>query len=130
VDSIDGRTTGQLVPVKGTSYDFQPKDGALLKESMNTNFSHLTRTQGAVDAWLSDPKWNYGIRVEGLSPKINTVHLYSPNNNTFAAIEEQFNFQDPFGEEWKGMNTGMVTLRPGESTTWKVRLVLFAPNER
>jgi len=130
VDSIDGRTTGQLVPVKGTSYDFQPKDGALLKESMNTNFSHLTRTQGAVDAWLSDPKWNYGIRVDGLSPEINTVHLYSPNNNTFAAIEEQFNFQDPFGEEWKGMNTGMVTLRPGESTTWKVRLVLFAPNER
>jgi aldose 1-epimerase len=130
VDSIDGRTTGRLVPVNGTSYDFQPGDGALLKESMNTNFSHLTRTQGVVDAWLSDPKWNYGIRVEGLSPEINTVHLYSPNNNTFAAIEEQFNFQDPFGEEWKGMNTGMVTLRPGESTTWKVRLVLFAPNQR
>ena len=129
VDAIDGRTTGRLLPVKGTSYDFQPPDGAPLVAAMNTNFSHLTRTRGVVDAWLSDPKWNYGIRVEGLSPQINTVHLYSPNNNTFAAIEEQFNFQDPFGEEWRGMDTGMVTLRPGESTTWKVRLTLFAPNE-
>ncbi len=130
VDSIDGRTTGLLVPVQGTSYDFQPRDGALLKASMNTNFSHLARAQGVVDAWLSDPNWNYGIRVEGLSAEINTVHLYSPNNDTFAAIEEQFNFQDPFGEEWKGMDTGMVKLSPGESTTWKVRLVLFAPNRR
>ncbi len=102
LDTIDGRTTGKLIPVAGTPFDFSSPDGTLLGESMNTNFSHLTRTNGAVDAWLADPKWNYGIRVKGLSERINTVHLYSPKNDTFAAIEEQYNFQDPFGEEWKG----------------------------
>jgi galactose mutarotase-like enzyme len=129
LDAVDGRPTGNLIPVKGTAYDFAPPEGALLKDSMNTNFSHLTRTDGVVDAWLVDPKWNYGIRVEGRSPQINTVHLYSPQDDNFAAIEEQFNFQDPFGAQWKGMDTGMVTLRPGELTTWSVRLKLFTPKQ-
>jgi aldose 1-epimerase len=127
VDNVDGRTTGKLLEVKGTPYDFSSTDGALLDESMNTNFSHLTRNALGVDAWLVDPKSNYGIRIEGLTDRINTVHLYSPKNNTFAAIEEQYNFQDPFGEEWKGMDTGLVALRPGELTTWRVRLELFVP---
>ncbi len=129
VDTVDGRPTGKLIPVEGTAFDFTSPDGALLNESMNTNFSHLTRTGGAVDAWLADPASSYGIRIEGRSPHINTVHLYSPMNNTFAAIEEQFNFQDPFGEEWGTMDTGMVTLHPGESTEWKVRLELFTPKQ-
>jgi len=43
------------------------------------------------------------------------------------ALEEQYNFGDPFSSVWKGMNTGMVTLAPGQSTTWKVRLQLFTP---
>jgi aldose 1-epimerase len=82
-----------------------------------------------VNAWLADPKSNYGIRVEGLSPHINTIHVYSPKNGAFAAIEEQFNFQDPFGKEWKGMDTGMVPLNPGQSVTWKVRLEIFEPSK-
>ncbi len=127
LDDKDGRTTGQLDPVAGTALDFNATAGRVLEGSMNNNFSHLTRTHGVVDAWLEDPKWGYGIRVEGMSPEIRTVHLYSPKNGTFAAIEEQFNFQDPLGAEWKGMDTGMVALRPGESTTWRVRLVLFTP---
>ncbi len=49
LDTIDGRTTGKLIPVAGTPYDFSSADGALLGESMNTNFSHLMRTDGAVD---------------------------------------------------------------------------------
>jgi hypothetical protein len=34
---------------------------------------------------------------------------------------------DAFGAEWKGMDTGMVTLEPHASTTWHVRLELFDP---
>jgi galactose mutarotase-like enzyme len=129
LDTKDGLTTGQLDPVAGTAYDFRSPDGRTLDASMNNNFSHLTRTNGVVDAWLEDPKWGYGIRVAGLSPQIKTVHLYSPKNNSFAAIEEQFNFQDPFGKEWKGMDTGMVALKPGESVMWRVRLELFTPTK-
>jgi aldose 1-epimerase len=129
LDGNDGLTTGQLDPVAGTVHDFNSPDGRVLDDSLNNNFSHLTRTNGVVNAWLEDPKWNYGIRVAGLSPEIKTVHVYSPKNNTFAAIEEQFNFQDPFGKEWNRMDTGMVALRPGESVTWRVRLELFTPKE-
>jgi len=127
LDDKDGLTTGELDPVAGTSKDFNAVEGRVLDESMNNNFSHLTRTKGVLDAWLADPKWGYGIRVAGLSPQINTVHLYSPKNGGFAAIEEQFNFQDPFGKEWKGMDTGMVALGVGESVVWRVRLELFVP---
>ncbi len=127
LDDKDGLTTGDLDPVAGTSKDFSAAEGRVLDESMNNNFSHLTQTRGVVDAWLADPKWGYGIRVAGLSPQIHTVHLYSPKDGGFAAIEEQFNFQDPFGKEWKGMDTGMVALEPGESVTWRVRLELFVP---
>jgi aldose 1-epimerase len=125
----DGQMTGDLDPVAGTSKDFSALEGRVLDESLNNNLSHLTRTNGVLDAWLADPKWDYGIRVAGLSPHIQTIHVYSPKNNTFAAIEEQFNFQDPFGAEWKGMDTGMVSLAPGQSTTWKVRLELFSPSK-
>jgi aldose 1-epimerase len=127
LDTIDGRPTGDLLPVAGTAFDLRSPEGRQLGDSLNNNFSHITRTGGAIDAWLADPKSNYAIRVKGLSPQIKTIHVYSPKNNTFAAIEEQFNFQDPFGKQWKGMDTGMVPLLPGQSVTWRVRLEMFAP---
>jgi aldose 1-epimerase len=126
--SPDEFPTGQLKPVRGTEFDYQSSDGVPLDDhARNVNYSHLTRTKGVVDAWLTDPKSNYGIRIEGLSPEIRTVQLYSRLDKSFAAIEEQFNYPDPFGVEWRGMDTGMVTLRPGQSVTWKQRLELFAP---
>ncbi len=46
----------------------------------------------------------------------------------FVAIEDQYNFADPFDKKiWGSMNTGMVTLKPGESTKWHVRLHVFVP---
>jgi aldose 1-epimerase len=126
----DGQMTGDLDPVAGTPKDFSAPEGRVLDQSLNNNFSHLTRTNGVLlDAWLEDSKWDYGIRVAGLSPHIQTIHVYSPKNSTFAAIEEQFNFQDPFGAEWREMDTGMFPLEPGDNVTWKVRLELFSPSK-
>jgi aldose 1-epimerase len=125
---VDQIPTGQLKPVKGTEFDYQSVDGAPLDDhARNVNYSHFTRTDGAIDAWLSDPKSNYGIHVKGLSPAIRTIQLYVRLDRPFAAIEEQFNYPDPFGNEWRGMDTGMVTLRPGQSVIWKQRLELFTP---
>ena len=76
---------------------------------------------------LTDPQAHYGIDIEGVSPTIKTVQVYSPHGMNFLAVEDQFNFVDPFGKEWKRMDTGMVTLHPGQSTTWEVRLQLFTP---
>jgi galactose mutarotase-like enzyme len=76
---------------------------------------------------IIDPAAHYGINIEGLSPAIKTIQMYAPPNKNFVAIEHQYNFADPFGKEWGGMDTGMVTLKPGESTNWHVRLRLFTP---
>ena len=157
VDTIDGRPTGELKPVEGTPKDYRSPQGATMPDaSTSINFSKLTRTglarsgglagtggsgesgvsgesgksgdsRGSIDAWLADPKANYAIRVRGLSPEIRTLHLWSAKGDTFCAIEEQYNYMDAFGAEWKGMDTGMVTLEPHESTSWHVRLELFDP---
>jgi aldose 1-epimerase len=124
----DGIPTGRLSPVAGKVYDFRrPRGVPLENHALDTSFSHFLRTDGAVGVSLTDPKYNYGIRVEGLSPEIKAVQVYSPEGKQFVAIEDQFNYVDPFGKEWKGMNTGVVPLRPGQSVSWRVRLELFTP---
>lgn len=120
--------TGKLVPVKGTKYDFNAPDGKPIDDNyFDDNWSNLKLTDGSVDVRLSDPADNYGVQIAGIAPEIKTVQVYSPPTAKFAAIEEQFNFADPFGKEWHGINTGMVTLKPGKSVTWHVRLSLFTP---
>lgn len=120
--------TGKLTPVKGTLYDYTNPAGTPLGDHfLDDNFSTLTRTDGVVDVKLTDPKANYGISIKGLSPEIKTVQVYAPPAKPFVAIEEQFNFGDPFGKEWHGMDTGMVTLKPGHSVDWHVKLQLFTP---
>jgi aldose 1-epimerase len=124
--------TGKLVPVKGTKYDFTPAAGkALGSDFLDDNFAKLKRTNGKVHVTLTDPAAKYGIAIDGISPEIKTVQVYAPTEPTrqFAAIEEQFNFGDPFGNKWHGMDTGMLTLKPGQSVTWKVELSLFDPTK-
>ncbi len=122
--------TGDLMSVKGTKYDFTaPKGKALDDIMLDDNWSTLQRTDGAVDVTLADPASNYGIHILGLSPEIRTVQVYAPPTRQLTAIEEQFNFGDPFGKEWGSTNTGMVTLEPGKSVEWHVRLTLFQPGK-
>ncbi len=122
--------TGKFKPVKGTPYDYNAPEGKPLEGNfLDDNFSKLNRTDGAVDVQLIDPKASYGIHVYAESPEIKSVQVYAPTDpgKNFTAIEEQFNFVDPFGKQWHGTHTGMVTLKPGASVTWKVKLELFTP---
>jgi aldose 1-epimerase len=126
----DAFPTGELKPVKGTDYDYNAPDGVALDDHfLDDNFSHLQRTNGAAVVKMMDPDAHYGLTVSALSPEIRTIQVYSPKPASFVAIEDQFNYVDPFGKRWKGMDTGMVTLRPGQSVTWKVRLGLFVPGQ-
>jgi aldose 1-epimerase len=120
--------TGKLLPVKGTKYDFNAPDGKPLDDIfLDDNFARLKKTDGNVIVDFTDPASQYGIHIIGESPEIKTVQVYAPPEKQFAAIEEQFNFGDPWGKEWHGMDTGMVTLKPGQSVTWKCKLALFVP---
>jgi galactose mutarotase-like enzyme len=123
--------TGKLLPVSGTKYDFRSPAGEPLGNIfLDDNFADLGRTSGGVVVDLTDPAFAYGIHIEGLSPEIRTVQVYAPPDKAFAAIEEQFNFADPFSGLWNGMDTGMVTLKPNQAVTWKVRLELFTPGRK
>lgn len=120
--------TGKLLPVAGTRFDMEAPDGrALDNNHYDDNWSHLQWKNGAVTVKVIDPAAHYGVDIEGLSPEIRTIQMYAPVDKSFVAIEDQYNFADPFGKEWNGMDTGMVTLKPGQSTKWEVRLHVFVP---
>jgi galactose mutarotase-like enzyme len=129
VDNYDNVfPTGKLVPVSG-QYDLRAPGGkALDKNFYDDNWSHLDWKNGAVTVNITDPAAHYGIRVEGVSPEIKTIQAYAPPAKNFVALEDQFNFADPFNKKiWGSMDTGMVTLKPSQSTKWHVRLKVFIP---
>ncbi|MEO6828424.1 MAG: aldose 1-epimerase, partial [Acidobacteriaceae bacterium] len=121
--------TGKLLPVLGTPYDFNATEGAPLPDVLvDESFVHLKRdANGHAIVEIRDLGTNYGMRVTAMTPRIRAFQVYSPKEKSFIAVEPQFNYGDPFGKEWHGEDTGMVTLDPGESVTWKVELQLFQP---
>jgi galactose mutarotase-like enzyme len=120
--------TGKLEPVQGTRFDLRAPEGAALGTNFyDDNWNHLAWKDGVVTVKVIDPKAHYGVDIEGLSPNIRTIQMYAPPDKQFVAIEHQYNFADPFGKEWGSMDTGMVTLKPGQSTKWHVRLHVFVP---
>jgi aldose 1-epimerase len=129
VDNYDNVfVTGKLTPVAGTRYDLSAAGGkALGKEFFDDNWSKLTWKAGAVTVKITDPAAKYGVDIEGTSPEIKTIQMYAPPTSNFVVIEHQYNFADPFGKQWGKMDTGMVTLKPGQSTKWHVRLKVFVP---
>jgi galactose mutarotase-like enzyme len=120
--------TGKVLPVKGTRFDLSGAGGTPLGTNFyDDNWSHLEWANKAVTVQVIDPAARYGVEIEGLSPEIKAIQMYAPPTKQFVAIEHQFNFGDPFGKEWGSTNTGMVTLKPGQSTKWHVRLHVFVP---
>ncbi len=120
--------TGKILPVEGTRFDLRaPAGKPLANVSFDDNWSHLEWKGGAVTVQVIDPAAHYGVNIEGLSPEIRTIQVYAPPAKEFVAVEDQYNFGDPFGKEWGTTDTGMVTLKPGESTKWHVRLHVYVP---
>lgn len=122
--------TGKLMPVMGTAYDFNAIEGAPLPDKLvDDSFVDLTReANGNVVSEIRDLGTNYGMRITAMSPHVRAIQVYSPPDKSFIAIEPQFNYGDPFGPQWHGADTGMVTLAPGASVAWKTELYLFQPS--
>jgi len=124
--------TGQMVPVKGTPFDFtNPQGTALGSLFMDDCFTHLQRSSdGAAHIEIIDPKAHYGLRILALSPQMKAIQVYAPPDKSFVAVEPQFNLADPFNKEvWGSRDTGVVWLKPGQSVTWHIKLELFVPAE-
>lgn len=129
VDNYDNVfPTGKLLAVAGTKFDLRAAAGeALGTNAYDDSWNHLDWSKKAATVQIVDPAARYGVLVEGLSPQIKAIQMYAPPSKNFVAIEHQYNFGDPFGKEWGGTDTGMVTLKPGQSTQWQVRLHVFVP---
>jgi aldose 1-epimerase len=130
VDNYDNVfPTGKTEPVAGTAYDVSVSSGLSLgKQYLDDTFVALSKDdQGRLEIQLLDPAARYGLRIMGVSKEINAVQVYSPSDKAFIAVEPQFNYADPFSPVWKGQDTGMVKLKPGESVTYGVVLMLFIP---
>jgi Galactose mutarotase and related enzymes len=120
--------TGKLLDVAGTVNDWRAPEGHELGDRFfDENWCHFERTNGAIVVKVVDPVAKFGVELDGLSKEMNTVEAYTPPRAKFVAIEHQYNFNDPFGKQWNGMDTGMVRLKPGKSTTWHVRVKVFVP---
>jgi galactose mutarotase-like enzyme len=129
VDNYDNVfPTGKLSPVAGTKFDLLAPGGVALGSNFyDDNWNHLEWANKTVTVKVIDPAAHYGIDIIGLSPEIKSIQMYAPPTKQFVAIEHQYNFGDPFGKEWGSTDTGMVTLKPGQSTKWHVRLHVFVP---
>ncbi|MFZ0618382.1 MAG: aldose 1-epimerase [Candidatus Acidiferrales bacterium] len=122
--------TGEIVSVKGTPYDFTAPGGASLGALfMDESFTHLSRNaRGEVAVEVSDPESHYGVRIVAVSPQIKAIQVYAPPEKDFIAVEPQFNLADPFDRKiWGKRDTGMVSLQPGQSVSWHIRIELFTP---
>lgn len=121
--------TGDVAPVSGTVYDFSTPGGAPLGQLMMDDcFLDLIRAStGEAVGEIIDPAARYGIRVRALSPAISAFQVYAPPDRAVVAFEPQFNLADPFSPIWKGRNTGMVMLKPGQSVAYSVVLEAFIP---
>lgn len=129
-DRHTGLPSGRLLPVTGTEYDFSARTGAALGSlSLDDTFVRLRQApldNGPV-AELRDPANNYGLRITLLSTSIKALHVEAPADGDFVTIAPRFNYDDPFGREWRrDEDTGMVLLEPGRSATWRIRLEIFA----
>jgi galactose mutarotase-like enzyme len=120
--------TGKILPVEKTRFDLRAAGGAALGTNFfDDNWNHIEWQKNAATVQVIDPAAHYGVDIIGLSPEIKAIQMYAPPDKQFVAIEHQYNFGNPFGKEWGSTNTGMVTLKPGQSTRWHVRLHVFVP---
>jgi aldose 1-epimerase len=133
VDNYDNVfPTGQIESVKSTPYDFNDAAGKPLGSMfLDECFTDLQRdAEGRVVVNVTDPAANYGVRIMAFSPDIRAIQVYSPPDKDFVAVEPQFNLSDPYNKKiWGNTDTGVVTVEPGKSVSWHVRLELFTPNK-
>ncbi|HKG47112.1 MAG TPA: aldose 1-epimerase [Pyrinomonadaceae bacterium] len=122
--------TGELSSVAGTAYDFLIPGGRSLGDLfLDDCFVALEKTaEGHTVAEIVDPEASYGVRIVATSPQVSAIQVYSLQSEPYVVLEPQFNWADPYGEQWSHKSdTGMVILQPNEEVVYSTRLELFTP---
>ncbi|WP_103931216.1 aldose epimerase family protein [Bryocella elongata] len=127
VDPHSGRPTGKTRPASDTGMDFSSAAGTPLgSRDIDATYTDLLQA-GLADgpiASLHDPTFNYTLRIIPLAAAIGRLHVEAPAGKPWIAIEPNTNGDDPTGPQWQTPpdDSGLVTLAPGASMLWKVRL--------
>ena len=125
VNKQSGKPTGRMVSVTGKDGDFSKSGGTKLGLSPlgETYTSLLSGVASGPVAELSDPSYNYRLSVIPLTPDITSLRVIAPGDKAWVSIGPNTNLDDPFGPEWDSPeNAGMITLAPGATLRWKVRI--------
>jgi aldose 1-epimerase len=125
VNKQSGKPTGHMVGIAGKGDDFSKSGGTKLGVTPigTTYTSLLSGVASGPVAELSDPSYNYRLSVIPLTPDITSMRVISPGDKAWVSIGPNTNLDDPFGPEWDSPeNAGMITLAPGATLRWKVRL--------
>jgi galactose mutarotase-like enzyme len=125
-DYDEALPTGALEPVAGGAYDFSGPGKPLGELYLDDCFTDLERTAGGVFAEIRDPASGLGLRIVSPSPQVRAMQVYAPPDEAFVVVEPQFNLADPYGAEWRGRDTGMALILPGQAVTYEVRVEPFA----
>ncbi len=121
--------TGRMLDVGGEAEDLSRAGGVSLgTTAIDTSYTNLiSGGDGKPAAEISYPAYNLRISVIPLTPDITSMHVVAPEDKPWISIEPNTNLDDPFGPEWNSPeNAGIITLAPGATLTWKVRLEISA----
>jgi galactose mutarotase-like enzyme len=125
-----GLPTDKAVPVTGTPYDFTAHEGTALGSlPLNDSFTHI-HSGGILDispaAELRDKSAQYGLRLIPVSSNVKVFHVTAPADKPVLSITPQMSDGSPFGSP---EDAGVVTLAPGDSVEWHLRLEIFLPTQ-
>jgi hypothetical protein len=129
-----GLPTGRILQIDGTPLDFSHVRGSKLGTSLDQTYTNLQSgllADGPM-ATLSDTAYNVTLRVIPTTSNVIDMHVVVPAGKPWVSIGPNTNADDPLGAEWADpRNSGIVTLAPGASMQWKVRLEIapLAPAE-
>jgi aldose 1-epimerase len=125
VNKQSGLPTGRMVNVANSAQDLSKTGGTKLGTTpISATYTSLLSGVGSGPvAELSDPGYNYRLSVIPLTPDITSMRVIAPADKDWVSIGPNTNLDDPFGPEWDNPeNAGMITLAPGATLRWKVRL--------
>lgn len=118
--TLTGGTTADLIRARGTRLDDTSFDDSY------TNLQSGLLGDGPI-AEIRDPAAGYGLRLIPLTANIKFMRVEAPAGARWISIEPDTNVDDPFGHEWSNPDdTGIVSLQPGDSLQWHVRLEIFS----
>lgn len=125
--------SGRLIPYGPAIQRFVQSQAAIRGEDIDEALAarQPVGSHAGQSAEVAFPSRDFGLRMTSLTAGVNEFRVFSPANSDYISLGAQTNFDDPFGAEWvkkdekDGPRGGMVTLLPGASLEWKVRLEIF-----